>query len=127
MARAKWLVVAAALVGGVGTMSVAADSAEANNRCRKVRARIVAQVTTENCTSPGLLCTAGTLSHGGHLNGASAFTTLGLAPGAGLSPLVPATTLSYTGQLVITTRRGTLTLTDVGILENSTFRFTELD
>jgi hypothetical protein len=124
--RTKLVLVAVALAGS-SAIGLSADSAEAHRRCKRVHGRIVTQITTENCTSPVLLCTQGTVTGGGFLNGATAFTTLGLAPGAGLSPIVPATTLSYTGQLTVSTRRGTLSLTDVGILEQSTARFTELD
>lgn len=121
------IVLGVAMLGGLATVGATASRAEAHQPCHKVHGHIVAQVTTENCSSPVLLCTAGTITGGGMLNGASAFTTMGLAPGAGLSPLVPGTTLSYTGNLTITTRRGSLSLTDVGILEQSTLRFTELD
>ena len=123
----KAIVLGVAVLGGMATVDATASRAEAHQPCRKVHGHITTQVTTENCSSPVLLCTVGTISGGGMLNGASAFTTLGLAPGAGLSPLVPGTTLSYTGNLMISTRRGDLSLTDIGILEQTTLRFTELD
>ncbi|HMJ16014.1 MAG TPA: hypothetical protein VK524_31575 [Polyangiaceae bacterium] len=72
------------------------------------------------------MCTKGKVI-GGPLSGASAFTTLGISPGAGLLPIVPASTLSYAGDLSISNGLGTLRLTDVGLLEQSTSRFTELD
>jgi hypothetical protein len=125
--RTKLFLVAVALLGGLGAVGLMTRRAEANRGCKKIHGRIVVEVTTDNCTSPVLLCTRGTIQGGGSLNGSTAFTTLALAPSAGLAPIVPATTLSYTGQLTITARGGTLVLTDVGILEQGTARFTELD
>jgi hypothetical protein len=125
--RRTAIVLGVAVLGGMATVGATASRAEAHQPCRKVHGHITTQITAENCTSPVLLCTVGTITGGGMLNGASAFTTMGLAPGAGLSPLVPGTTLSYTGNLTLTTRRGTLSLTDIGILEQTTLRFTELD
>jgi len=124
---ARFTVFGLAVAGGLSMVGATAGRAKAEQPCKKVHGHIVAQVTTENCNSPVLLCTAGTITGGGMLNGASAFTTLGLAPGAGLSPLVPSSTLSYTGSLTLTMRSGQLSLTDVGILEQGTLRFTELD
>ena len=114
-------------MAGVVATAANPSSADADASCQDVHGRIVAQVTTENCDSAVFLCTQGTITGSGPLNGASFFTTLALAPGAGLSPLVPATTLSYTGDLVITTKRGTLTLRDVGLADFAGAVFTELD
>jgi hypothetical protein len=114
------------IFGGLLTTAASSADAVATTRCRPVAARIITKTTTENCTSPVLLCTKGTV-FGGPLSGASAFTTLGLAPGAGLSPIVPASTLSYTGDLQLKTAYGTLFLRDIGLIEQSTNRFTELD
>jgi hypothetical protein len=112
-----------------GFMATAASPghAEAQNQCKQVHGRVVATVTTENCPSPSLLCTAGTITGGGPLNGATTFTALALAPGAGLSPVVPPTTLSYTGDFTITTKRGQLVLRDVGIADFVAAAFTEID
>jgi hypothetical protein len=85
--------------------------AQANDRCREIDAKLVGQFV-------GPLNTAGTIHGGGLLNGTTAFTGDALAPSAGLATtLVPATTVSYTGVLVITTHRGTLTLRDIGIFD----------
>jgi hypothetical protein len=123
----KCMVFGVAVLGGLSMVGATASRAEAHQPCRKVHGHITTQITAENCNSPVLLCTVGRISGGGMLNGATAFTTFGLAPGAGLSPIVPDSTLSYTGSLTLTTRRGQLSMTDVGILEQSTLRFTELD
>src|SRR5689334_23258865 len=94
---AKSVVLGVALLGGMSMVGATAGRADAHQPCKKVHGHITTQITTENCNSPVLLCTTGTISGGGALNGATAFTTLGLAPGAGLTPLVPPSTLSYTG------------------------------
>jgi hypothetical protein len=123
----RFMVFGVAVLGGLSMVGATVGRAEAHQPCKKVHGHITTQITAENCDSPVLLCTTGTVTGGGMLHGATAFTTLGLAPGAGLSPVVPATTLSYTGNLTLTTRRGALALTDVGLLEQGTLRFTELD
>lgn len=123
----KSVVFGVAVLGGLSMVGATGGRAEAHQPCKKVHGHITTQITTENCNSPVLLCTAGTITGGGMLHGATAFTTLGLAPGAGLSPIVPDSTLSYTGNLTLTTRGGQLSLTDIGILEQGTLRFTELD
>jgi hypothetical protein len=120
----RWLSLSA--LGGLLMTAASSTTAEAAPRCYPVAARIVTQITTENCASPVMLCTKGKVI-GGPLSGASAFTTLGVSPGAGLLPLVPATTLSYAGDLTITNGLGTIQLRDVGLLEQGTSRFTELD
>ena len=120
----RWLGLSA--LGGLLMTAASSTTADAITRCRPVAARIVTQITTENCTSPVMLCTRGRVI-GGPLSGASAFTTFGVSPGAGLLPIVPATTLSYAGDLTITNSYGTIQLTDVGLLEQGTSRFTELD
>lgn len=120
----RWICLSA--VSGLLMTAASSTTAEATTRCRPVAARIVTQITTENCTSPVMLCTRGRVV-GGPLSGASAFTTFGVSPGAGLLPIVPATTLSYAGDLTITNSYGTIKLTDVGLLEQGTNRFTELD
>lgn len=121
------MVLGVAVIGGLSMVGATAGRADAHQPCKKVHGHITTQVTTENCNSPVLLCTTGTVTGGGPLNGASTFTTLGLAPAAGLAPVVPDSTLSYTGSLTLTTRHGQLSITDVGLLEQSSLRFTELD
>jgi hypothetical protein len=103
-------------------------SADAQDRCKKVHGTVIAHLTDPaTCPSPFLLCTAGRIVGGGPLNGATTFTTLGLAPSAGMPGIVPPTTLSYAGVFVITTRRGQIQLTDVGILDQANLAFTEID
>ena len=127
LAKRRMAVVGMAVMAGVVGTAANPSSAGAKASCQDVHGRIVAQVTTEGCDSAVFLCTTGTISGAGPLNGASFFTALALAPGAGLSPLVPPSTLSYTGDFVITTKQGTLTLRDVGIADFANALFTELD
>jgi len=116
-----------ALVGGVVAFGASTREADARQSCRKIHGTITSHITDPaNCTSPVGLCTAGTITGGGPLNGATVFTTLALAPSACL-PGVPPTTLSYTGVLTISTRRGTVTTTDVGLLDQANLVFTEID
>ena len=103
-------------------------SARADDKCKPVHGTIITHLTDPaTCQSPFLLCTAGKIVGAGPLNGASTFTTLGLAPSAGMPGVVPPTTLSYAGALVITTRHGQIQLGDVGILDQGNLVFTEID
>ena len=82
----------------------------ADDSCHKINAILVGGFV-------GALQTAGEMRGGGLLKGTTAFTGDDLEPSAGLTPVVPASTASYTGVLVITTKRGTLSLRDVGIFD----------
>lgn len=97
------------LVGLFGALALGSQ-AWAGDGCRKVNATLKGGFT-------GALSTAGEITGGGRLNGTTAFTGDGLAPAAGVAPIVPESTASYTGVLVITTRHGTLSLRDVGIFD----------
>ena len=76
--------------------------------CRPVHGTIHSLFTTQNCTSPIGLCTAGTISDSGILDGATTFLALGAAPSAGMPSNEPSANLSYSGQLTITASNGTL-------------------
>lgn len=94
----------------------------------KVNLRIDTLFTSEDCQSPIGLCTRGTISGGGPLNGATCYTTLAAAPSAGLPAAVePPTTLAYGGTLVITAKRGTLTFSDIGIFDQANLVWSEID
>ena len=54
------------------------------------------------------------------LNGGSQATLLSVAPSAGLGGLVPPSTISVVEDSIITTDFGTLTLREVGIVDNAT-------
>ena len=87
--------------------------------CRRVRTTIVTTFFVEGCTSPWGVCTAGTIESG-VLEGSSKFQALSMAQGP--SPDV----ILYTGELVITTARGTLTLRDYGLLNSGSGRYFEM-
>jgi hypothetical protein len=80
------------------------------------------------CTSPVGLCTVGTITGAGPLNGVTTFVALAVAPSAGLPPsLESAANLSYTGQLTIVTANGTLVTRDLGVLDAAHLAFTEME
>jgi hypothetical protein len=83
--------------------------------------------TTQNCTSPVGLCTVGTITGAGVLNGATTFVALGIAPSAGVPSVEPSANLSYSGQLTIVTANGTLVTRDLGVLDASHLAFTEVE
>lgn len=95
--------------------------------CLPVHARIAASFVAEGCSSPVGLCTAGTITEGGLLNGSTRFTALAAAPAAGMYGVEADSTLSYNGELIITTRQGVLEISDVGVFDQFAGKFTELD
>src|SRR5580704_16260590 len=99
----------------------------AHNRCRPVRGTINSVFTTQNCTSPVGLCTVGTITGSDLLDGNTSFVALDLAPSAGMSGVEPAANLSYSGQLTIVTRDGTLVTNDLGVLDATHLAFTEME
>lgn len=72
------------------------------------------------CQSPVGLCTEGTVASG-PLAGSTRFTVLTMTPTA--NPYV----LLYTGELVITTRSGTVTVSDSGIYDAAAGKYFELE
>lgn len=117
-----------ALTGATAATLTLADvgSAEADQRCYNVHGSIEATVTTDGCTSPVGLCTAGTVKGAGPLNGATAFQTFALAPSAGMPGIEPPGEFSYSGELVLSTRNGDLFVRDLGIFSPGNEKFTEL-
>lgn len=122
-------------IGLVGVVSivaaVAASSASrevrAKERCHRVHGTTSSLLTTENCTSPVALCTTGTITGGGKLDGAFFFLALDAAPSAGMPAVEPAANLSFSGQLTITAKEGTLVARDLGVLDAVNGFFTEVD
>lgn len=110
---------------GAGTAAAAA--APPPVVCRPVHGTIHSVFTTQNCTSPVGLCTAGTISDAGILDGSTTFTALAVAPSAGLPSSEPAVNLSYSGQLTITASNGTLVTHDLGVLDANHLAFTEIE
>jgi len=81
--------------------------------CRPVHGTIHSVFTTQNCPSPVGLCTTGTITDAGILDGATTFAALAVAPSAGLQG-EPQANLSYSGQLTIVASNGTLVTKDLG-------------
>jgi hypothetical protein len=101
----------------------------AHGRCHRLNGNggIQASLVTEGCTSPVGLCTAGVFTGDGLLKGTTSFVADAVAPSAGMPGVEAPTTLSYTGLLTITTRRGTLTLRDTGIFDTAAGLFSSRD
>ena len=96
-------------------------------RCIPIRATIEARLFTTGCLSPVGLCTAGEITEGGLLNGTTEFTALGIGVAAGMPGIEPDATLSYHGTLIVTTKYGTLEISDVGVFDQVVGVFSELD
>lgn len=127
----KWTkaVVTAALVSAMAVAapgSAVADGDDGDSRCTRVRGAIDAVFVADGCRSPVGLCTRGTVRGGGRLHGGTAFTTLAMAPSAGMPLLEAPTELSYSGELVISTRRGDLWVRDLGVFSATRGKFTEM-
>jgi hypothetical protein len=92
----------------------------AGDNCHKINAKLVgAFAIPPDCPSPLGLCSHGKIIGGGLLNGTSQATLLSVAPSAGLGNLVPPSKISVVEDSVITTEHGTLTLREVGIVDNA--------
>ena len=94
-------------------------AARAEPACKAVDTTIVTTYSMAGCQSPVGICTTGTVQLGKE-TATTAFRALTATPGAD-----PEITL-YTGELVITTREGTITLHDSGVLDGNTGRFFEV-
>jgi hypothetical protein len=89
------------------------------DQCTQIRTTIVSQYTATNCTSALGLCTVGSVASGS-MAGTTRFSALSVTQGP--APEL----LFYTGELVITTSAGTLTLRDFGVLNSQTARYFEV-
>ncbi len=90
------------------------------NQCAPVLTNILTAYTMgPDCASPVGVCTAGTIASG-TLAGTTHYTVLTVTPGP--SPDL----LFYTGELVITTSAGTLTLRDFGLLNSVSAHYYEV-
>lgn len=127
------VVVGAALLlasqkNATGAGTAAAAAAPSPVVCRPVHGTIHSVFTTQNCTSGVGLCTTGTITNSGILDGATTFLAFGVAPSAGIPGGVePPANLSYSGQLTITASNGTLITRDLGVLDASHLAFTEIE
>ena len=95
--------------------------------CRPVHGTIHSVFNKQNCTSPVGLCTTGTITDAGPLDGATTFSALNVAPSAGLAPQEAPANLSYSGQLTIVASHGTLVTNDLGVLDAAHLAFTEIE
>ena len=88
--------------------------------CVGVNATITtAYSMTPSCTSPVGVCTAGNVTSA-NLKGTTWFTALSTQPSS------PPGVASYTGDLVITTADGTVTLRDSGLLNSNSGQYFEV-
>lgn len=109
-----------AAVPALAAALLASSGARADHACKSVDGPIVTTFTTDQCTSPVGICTVGTVQLD-HEVATTRFTALTLSPGP--TPDV----LLYTGLLTITTRSGTITIQDSGMLDAATGQFLEVD
>ena len=123
----KFLVVTLALGVLVGTAASVISTNPPPVTCRPVHGTIHSVFTTLNCTSPVGLCTAGTITDAGPLDGSTTFAALAVAQSAGLPGEEPAANLSYSGRLTILAGHGTLVTRDLGILDATHLAFTEME
>ena len=101
-------------------MALLAGCGGTDSPCVDVHATITtAYSMTPSCTSPVGVCTAGNVTSA-DLNGTTWFTALSSQPSS------PPGVASYTGDLVITTADGTVTLRDSGLLNSSSGHYSEL-
>lgn len=98
---------------------LAASPARADPKCTAVDSPIVTTFFVEGCDSPVGICTQGTVRIGKE-TATTRFRALTVAPGSSPDELL------YTGELVITTREGTITIRDYGVLQSATGQFSEL-
>jgi hypothetical protein len=106
----------------------ASTRAGAGTSCQSVRGHYVASQTTSGCLSPTGICFTGTVKNDDNnslLNGSTSFIELDQAPSAGMPLTEPGTTVSYSGTLTVTTKQGTLTLRDLGVIADA--HFTEIE
>ena len=115
--RATWTAAISGLA--IGLVSVSARASDLDP-CTPVNAPIVTAFFVEGCTSPFGVCTQGEIA-AGVLAGTTRFAVVALEPGD--SPEL----LLYTGELVITTSSGDVTIHDRGVLNGADGSFFEFD
>ena len=99
-------------------IALLASPAARAGECKFINTTIVTTFSFTSCESPFGICTEGTIDTG-ELTGTTWFTAQTIAPGDDPDVLL------YTGQLVITTESGTLTLNDNGLLNGATGQYLE--
>jgi hypothetical protein len=104
----------------VAAIVLLAGCGAADTRCVAVQTRIATSYATDpGCASPVGVCTDGNVASG-NLAGTTRFTALITGPGT--SPGL----VLYSGDLVITTANGTVTLRDHGLLDSASGYYFEL-
>lgn len=99
--------------------------------CFSMQGRLDVSFVSDGCASPVGMCTRG-VYRSPYVSGTTAFEATGIGglPVGEASivtpPAEPASTWSYSGNLTITTRLGTLTFRDVGVLDTAAGTYTEL-
>lgn len=126
MPKSAALVATLLVAGVVGTVATS-RSVHAEDGCRRVHGRMQTAFTTTNCTSPIGLCATGTITGGGILDSAATFLAFEAAPSAGMPTVEPSANVSYSGQLTIETKKGTLVVRDLGVIDGVHANFTELE
>jgi len=127
MPKSAAAMVATVLVAGVVGTVAASGSVQAEDGCRRVHGHMQTTFTTTNCTSPIGLCASGTITGGGILDSDATFLAFDAAPSAGMPTVEPAANVSYSGQLTIDTKKGTLIVHDLGVIDGVHANFTELE
>ena len=123
-ARMRWLTLATLILIAVGAVT---RKVRADVSCAPVHGTIQSVFTTYNCTSPIGLCTVGSITGAGPLDGTTTFLALNAAPSAGMPGTEPSSNLSYSGQLTIVTTNGTLVTRDLGVVDAVHAAFTEVE
>lgn len=120
----RWLAFPMLILVGSGVIT---SNVRADGSCKPVHGAINSVFSTQNCTSPAGLCTLGTITGAGPLDGATSFVALAIAPAAGMPAVEASANLSYSGQLTIVTTDGTLVTRDLGVLDAAHLAFTEME
>jgi hypothetical protein len=103
----------------LATVLLASPGSQAG-QCTRIDTTVATTFFVAGCTSPVGICTTGTVPSG-LLKGTTRFTALTITPGP--SPDL----LLYTGELVITTRSGTVTIRNSGMLDGATGSYFEFE
>lgn len=127
MKQVGGLLLLIALFGSVAAVALTKRSSSTTSSCNPVQGTIKSVFTQDNCTSPVGLCTAGTITGAGPLDGTTTFTALDVAQYAGLPGTEPQQNLVYSGRLTIVASHGTLVTRDLGVLDASHLAFTEME
>lgn len=122
--RKRWLVSVIPLLVSVGAVS---RNVRADVSCAPVHGTITSVRITQNCASPVGVCTVGSITGAGQLDGTTTFIALDAAPSAGMPNTEPSMNLSYSGQLTIVTANGTLVTDDLGVVDAVHAAFTEVE